>query len=167
MGTELNWKPGPGWACWAFKNSALWKFQPMLCSASSWDSLFSTGNFLKYYCSLFYIFCCCFLFQLTQTSVSVNFRVCSRLCMPVWLQPANSFAYIPKGRSSYLSPCYLLPLNPRLNECVHLSAWVQNNTKIQASSAGGTLSTKSPSQVWGPVVLTVEQIKPVCSLQSK
>lgn len=118
MGTELNWKPGPDWARWTFKNSALWKFQPMLCSASSWDSLFSMGNFLKYYCSLFYIFCCCFLFQLTETSVSVNSRVCSRLCMPVWLQPANSFAYIPEGRSSYLSPCYLLPLNPSLNVCI-------------------------------------------------
>lgn len=42
-------------------------------------SLYSTGNFLKYYCSLFYMFCCCFLFQLTQTSVPI----CSRLYMLV------------------------------------------------------------------------------------
>lgn len=63
----------------------------------------------------------------------------------------------------YLSPCYLLPLDPSLNECVHLSAWVQNNAKIQALPAGGTLSTKRPSQVWGPVV----QIKPACYMQSK
>lgn len=81
-------------------------------------SLFSTGNFLKYCCSFFCIFCCGFLFQLTQTSMPVSSRVCSRLCMPVWLQPANSFAYIPKGRSRYLSPCYLLTLNPRLNVCI-------------------------------------------------
>lgn len=117
-------------------------------------SLFSTGNFLKYYCSLFYFFFffffCCFLFQLTQTSVIVNFRVCSRLSVPEWLQPANFFAYIARVETAicHLWACHLLPLNPSLNKCGCLSACNQNKDKIQVLSAVETHSTKYPSQVW-------------------